>query len=317
MPKSKLVRNRLAFGMQLCSKFVTWFFFFWSSEPAFRAEFRSVQAVLMDAYPDHHWQPWLFSRVLKNPQAESNAAAKENGPIGGQNTQAREYLDWMFNLLKLKGVDDWYSVTYNHFVANGGPFCFRQVLFFLGGFYWLKLLQGAHVLKQYGDIPTLLEKVYPEHSWDVMKFKILPNFWWAKVDNQRRYFQWLRRHLPGGETEGNEVFYAVSKKILRQYRGHLLLREYNFSPSLAVMSAFPEHKWKAWLFNATPQNYWQDINNWRSYCDWFAMKHGLKDLNDWYKVTSKQITANKGNRIKHDYRFLNTNEWIVCLLLDV
>ena len=68
-----------------------------------------------------------------------------------------------------------------------------------------------------------------------------------------------------------------------------MLLKYNSSPSLLISSIFPEHEWLPWLFGNTSMNYWDDVNNQIKYVNWAGKQLGIKDMNDWYKVSLKVV----------------------------
>lgn len=91
-----------------------------------------------------------------------------------------------------------------------------------------------------------------------------------------------------------EDWYTIRQSDFRRYGGSNILKHYNESPSLAVQSAYPEHKWVTFLFSNVPQSYWKDSSNHRSYMDWLGDQLGYKCLDDWYKVTQDDFLRNGG-----------------------
>lgn len=66
----------------------------------------SVIKAVIDAFPEHNWEEWRFERV----------------PLRWWNNRKhiRKYLDWLFQELKLKSMDDWYYVTNEQLISNYG-----------------------------------------------------------------------------------------------------------------------------------------------------------------------------------------------------
>ena len=54
-----------------------------------------------------------------------------------------------------------------------------------------------------------------------------------------------------------------------------------------ITSVYPKYDWLPWRFLNTPQNYWTDIQNQRKCLDYLAKEMGVKEMNDWYKVSLK------------------------------
>jgi hypothetical protein len=78
--------------------------------------------------------------------------------------------------------------------------------------------------------------------------------------------------------------------------------KYNGSPSLLISTAFPEHEWLPWKFDQVPKRFWDDSKNQRKFLDWVAKELNVKDHNDWYKVTHKDIVSLGGSGLltKHE-----------------
>ena len=56
-----------------------------------------------------------------------------------------------------------------------------------------------------------------------------------------------------------------------------------------VSSVYPEYEWLPWRFHKTPANYWTDVKNQRKFMDWAGKELGIKDMSDWYKVTTRVV----------------------------
>jgi hypothetical protein len=59
-----------------------------------------------------------------------------------------------------------------------------------------------------------------------------------------------------------------------------------------------------WKFLKTPKNYWGDDNNKKKYLYWLGKQLGIKELNDWYKVTPKDIKEHGGQTLVYVYSSL-------------
>ena len=65
--------------------------------------------------------------------------------------------------------------------------------------------------------------------------------------------------------------------------------KYNDSPYLMLKTLYPDYDWLPWKFTRAPTNFWDDIKMQRKYMDWLFTQLHLKDMNDWYKLSSKVI----------------------------
>ena len=50
---------------------------------------------------------------------------------------------------------------------------------------------------------------------------------------------------------------------------------------------FPEYDWLPWQFVQTPNKYWEDDKNKIKFVEWAGKELGIKEKNDWYKVTAE------------------------------
>lgn len=76
------------------------------------------------------------------------------------------------------------------------------------------------------------------------------------------------------------------------------------------MHVFPEHEWKPWKFQTTPQNYWVSAENVKSYMDWLGEELGYKSMDDWYKITQAGFLKNGGGALLHKYHELFYDRYI-------
>lgn len=114
--------------------------------------YRALQAV----YPEHHWQAWKFIRQPKRQYLE--------------HSEQRKYFDWLIEKLELKKMEDWYEISTEEVIRQGG-YSFLQA-------YDRSMYQA-------------LKSIYPEHYWPVHKFT-QPAKFWSHIENQRLFFNdWL------------------------------------------------------------------------------------------------------------------------------
>ena len=47
-----------------------------------------------------------------------------------------------------------------------------------------------------------------------------------------------------------------------------------------------EYEWLPWKFEACPRNYWDKVENQRKFMDWAGKELKIKEMSDWYKISS-------------------------------
>src|SRR5690348_7097251 len=136
-------------------------------------------------------------------------------------------------------MDDWYNLSVQSIEMN----------------------RGEGLLTNYYDntLSKALQNVYPEHKWCPWKFKVIPKGYLAKKENQREFMEWLGKQLG---YKCLEDWYKVTKEALHKSGAHgFLRRHFNDSPSRALQSIYPEHKWEPWKFYMPPMGYWKSKEN--------------------------------------------------------
>lgn len=53
-----------------------------------------------------------------------------------------------------------------------------------------------------------------------------------------------------------------------------------------LSTIYPDYDWLPWKFNKAHHNFWDDVNNQRKFMNWVGKEINIKQLDDWYKVTS-------------------------------
>ena len=66
---------------------------------------------------------------------------------------------------------------------------------------------------------------------------------------------------------------------------YLLLLKTSYAQLLA--EAYPEYDWLPWQFEKSPKRFWENPKNVRKFMDWAGKQLNVKEMSDWYNVTSK------------------------------
>ena len=162
---------------------------------------------------------------------------------------------------------------------------------------------GGSLLKRYQrSLSKLLAALYPDFTWDPLRFSRPPRNHWNSIENQREFLLGLAKQW--GMKEGDmEAWYKVSYRSLLDNGGSGLLRRYNDSTSALISAAFPEYNWEPMKFLKSPQHYWSNKENQRIFMDDLSKKLGFKegDREPWYKVSHKTLNENGGSGLLAQY----------------
>jgi len=215
----------------------------------------SPSTALKTVYPEHNWEIWKFKMV----------------PMGywEQSQHRTTFFDRLFETLGYKSMNDLYNVTADDIVRNG----------------------GFKLLNYYSGSPSkALQSAYPEHIWEIWRFDQLPMGFWEQIENHKEFFDRLYKLL--GFTSMDD-WYNISFKDIERSGGAALTKQYNFSPSKALQSVYPEHNWMSWRFKTTPQGYLEKLSKdpaeAKKLIDWVGMQVSVKQLEDWYRVSMGEI----------------------------
>ena len=207
---------------------------------------------------DRTWCPWIDGRV-------------PNGFWDLRENRVR-YLDWLGGQCGFLQPEDWYQITKPLFKNNHG---------------------GGLLCTQYEDsVYAALRDYAPDFTWLPWKFRVAPKRLWEDAGNRFCYMQWLEQHLGFEEPED---WYGVTKKTFTAHGGGRLLNAwFDDSVIAAVREYMPDYPWKPWLFVNTPQRYWHQADNRRTYMTWLGEQLGYSSPEGWYHVTKETFYENCG-----------------------
>lgn len=94
-----------------------------------------------------------------------------------------------------------------------------------------------------------------------------------------------------------EDWYHVRRSELESFGIHPSVWScYGNSHMVAIASVYSsDFKWKMWRFDNVPDHYWEDSANVRRFLDDARLELGIRELDDWYTVSTQQL-ANLGGR---------------------
>ena len=179
----------------------------------------------------------------------------------------KDCLIWLAKKYNVQHMDDWYQVPSRAFPVR--------------------------LLKIYNNYHTqILAAHFPEYEWHEWKFLRTPHNYWVSLKNRRRYMDWLGVKL---DYTNAEDWYNVTANDFHNNFGHsMIARYYNNCYQRAVMDIYSEFCWCAWLFESVPDGFWKNVENRKSYMKWLGKLLGYTKMADWYNLTHKRLTNNRG-----------------------
>lgn len=123
----------------------------------------------------------------------------------------KKLLEKVTSKLNITSLEDWYRVTAKDVVRIG----------------------GRSLLEEHHSLIGMLSYHYPDHSWELWKFKIVKNAAWKDIDTQRLVMDEIGRNL-GVQTLDD--WYKVERRdVLRQPKGASILQQHRNSLYLSTI----------------------------------------------------------------------------------
>jgi hypothetical protein len=184
----------------------------------------------------------------------------------------REFFDQLAKQFDVKHYEDWYDTSAKNILKT----------------------KAAMILRgRYQSVAEMLFTIYPEHPWNILKFKRLPRNFWIHQPNQRLILDSIAKNH-GFLTAYDWI---KSKENLRTIIIHNqaepLLRHHKTLPKL-LEAVYPEHTWNWDEYFDThnvPLNYWKDPKHHRTELERFAQQHNFSSWKDWYSVTRRELAG--------------------------
>ncbi len=225
----------------------------------------SVGKTVLSLFPDYPLLPWKFSNLPKNYWNDLK--------------NQRQFFDWLAVQLGIKHYTDWYTVMMADLSAKGA----------------LPILTRYHS----NSIAKALVQLYPEHEWQLFKFKQTPQNLWNDKGRRKQYFDWIATQL---NIKTFEDWYNVTTGDIHAKGGAVLLHHfYGGSLFKALEELYPHYKWKSWRLTAKQPQYWEDMHNQRDFFDWLGGELGVGVMQDWYKVKTLDVYEKGGAMVLRLY----------------
>lgn len=181
----------------------------------------------------------------------------------------KDFMDWLGKELGFNQMDDWYNINHERILERG----------------------GAGLLNKYKSRFRLLESIYPDHLWVANRFMVV-----SKID--RQYVNQLGKELG---LKRMEDWYSITVKDIQSKCGQYILDKYNRSPSILLQSVYPNHKWILHQFERVPKGHWDVKENQREFMNWLGKELGFEQMDDWYKLSLKEIQEKGGSTLAVKY----------------
>eukprot|EP01125_Pyxidicula_operculata_P010187 TRINITY_DN3356_c0_g1_i5.p1 TRINITY_DN3356_c0_g1~~TRINITY_DN3356_c0_g1_i5.p1 ORF type:complete len:402 (-),score=56.45 TRINITY_DN3356_c0_g1_i5:10-1215(-) len=156
---------------------------------------------------------------------------------------------------------------------------------------------GGNLIQKYnGATRNLLIENYQYFPWMCWKFCRTPRFFWNRIDSHYIYMNDV------SERESFKTFYEwynVNITMIERSGGEGLLKSYKNSKYKMLSSLYPEYEWKPNLFLVAShvgygdENHHdnEDENTAKKILQILASQLNINNLDDWYKVSEKQIRS--------------------------
>ena len=86
-----------------------------------------------------------------------------------------------------------------------------------------------------------------------------------------------------------EIYLKLNKDLIKN-NGSTLLKLHNNSISTLVTTTYPNYNWLLWKFHDDPPGLWNNDKNIHQYMDWLGQKLNIKQMEDWYQLSSEVLS---------------------------
>lgn len=215
----------------------------------------------------------------------------------------RQFFCFLFDELRLSSWEDWYSVSRDTILSNGG----QQILNFHGG------TRNAIITS------------FPEYHWQFHKFSPLPKGnarysynsfirtgYWLYFENRMQYLHYIANKLHVRTPE--DWYYADEHDLIRQ-EGTVMkdfLSNYSNSLVIMILELNPSFKFDLWKFknSSVPRSLWNKENI-RECLDRYALENQFASMDSWYQVKSSDLVEFAGES------FINVQSHVNGMLIIV
>ena len=266
---------------------------------------KKMKKILSTIYPNFAWdfnikklenKNILQNKIIKKNQKKMNKIIKPKKEkfsfklIENQ----RKKMTQIFNLIKLKSIDDWLNITKKNFEKNGG-----------------KTLLNVYYK---GDFFKLLTTIYPNYSFNFSLFQnekknliLYSKKHFNFIDNQRKFIDNLFHYL---NLNLIDDWLNIPRKLIIKNGGKFLIRYYKGDFSLLLLTIYPNYPFNFKLLKFK-SIYFKSIENQKEFLDDLFIKLNLISLDNWIKISKNKIIDEGGKsllkRYNNNMKFLLTS----------
>lgn len=167
-----------------------------------------------------------------------------------------EYRAWLEHKFSIVSIQDWTQLKAKDFVNS---------------------FQKRH---HFSTIEMVKELV-SEHKFYVWEFRQAPKGWWEDFENQKQYFNWLKKSL---KIKKPQDWYSIKS---RQINPSFLKQFSTYQEMLKCM--IPDFDFKPWMFSQVPDGWWKNKENQKLYMDNLGRELGFSKPEDWYQLKYEDV----------------------------
>ena len=168
-----------------------------------------------------------------------------------------------------KTLDDWYSITLTKFKKQGG---------------------GSLLSLYNSNLFNILKNNYPNHKWDDLKRRSLPQRYLLTIENQRKVLDHFAKE---NNFKSSNDWYSIRVRDIRKSKGLSVLFRYKGLMD-TLKNVYPEIEWDEILKETHTKNYWRSEENQRNFLDKLFIRLGFNKMEDYYKLNNKDIKLHGG-----------------------
>ena len=224
----------------------------------------TFQKALEVLFPEAPWAQWRSESDLPKPKGHWVDVVHQ-----------REYLDQLASELDLQSLHQWREVRISQHPL-------------------LRYIVGSN----YPSFFAALQKIYPEHDWNIVtKASRVPYSHWKSLEHQRSFMDTLGSEL-GLSHVSDWIHQPV--QVIKDRGGAGLLSHYtNFVELLRAV--YPEHPWDEGERRQFPRGYWDSIPHARQFMEEVKHAFQIETEEDWYRVSTDQIQHQGGGGLLRKY----------------
>lgn len=138
------------------------------------------------------------------------------------------------------------------------------------------------------SISKLLSTVYPEYTWDPLRFSQAPRNYWASLENQRAFLEDLAKKI-GLKENDMSGWYKVTNKVVFDNGGHGLLDQYDGNLPRLLQAVYPDYSFDSWKFSRRIGKVTKDPKALNDFLTQVESRLGIKNPSEWYRISPDQF----------------------------